>query len=239
MSPFPTTAIILAGGFGTRLRSVVSDVPKPMAPINGRPFLDYLLAAIARQGITDVTLAVGYKGELVEGGFGESLHGMRLRYSYEREPLGTGGAVALALEGIDEEEGWILNGDTYFEGDLGAVAKTHRGAGADVTLALKHMDPADRYGLVDVDDGGRITRFREKEPGAAGLINAGVYLLRRSALKASDYPKRFSLERDFFERQVGTLHVQGAVQDGYFVDIGVPEDYERAKGYFRNDSTSP
>ena len=233
MSGFPERAIILAGGFGTRLRSVVSDVPKPMAPVNGRPFLAYLLDAVIARGVTDITLAVGYKGETVEAGFGASRNGATLRYSYEREPLGTGGAVALALEGYDGQDPiWILNGDTFFDADLGAVAKTHHDAGADVTLALKAMDLADRYGLVETDEGGRITRFREKQPDAAGLINAGVYLLQPAALRLFGFPQRFSLEKDFFERHLATLNVVGVPQDGYFVDIGVPEDYERAQAHF-------
>lgn len=233
MRAFPTTAIVLAGGFGTRLRSVVSEVPKPMAPIHGRPFLDYLLDALARQGLTEVVLAVGYKGELVEAGFGESRYGMRVRYSYEREPLGTGGAVAQALAGVNVDHVWIFNGDTYFQCDLGAVAKTHFAADAAATLALKHVDPADRYGLVDVDDAGRIIRFREKQTNARGLINAGVYLLRQDSLNPAAYPKNFSLERDFFEQQVSDLCLQGSPQGGYFVDIGIPEDYARAQTYFK------
>ena len=234
MNGFPERAIVLAGGFGTRLRAVVSDVPKPMAPVSGRPFLAYLLDAVIAQGVTDITLAVGYKGEMVEAGFGARRNGAALRYSYEREPLGTGGAVALALEGYDGDAPvWVFNGDTFFEADLGAVDKTHHDAGADVTLALKAMDPADRYGLVETNDDGRITRFREKQPDAAGLINAGVYLLQPAALRRFDFPQRFSLEKDFLERHLATLNVAGAPQSGYFVDIGIPEDYARAQAYFQ------
>ena len=230
--PFPTHAVVLAGGFGTRLRSVVSEVPKPMAPIHGRPFLGYLLAALAERGVTAVTLAVGYKGELIEARLGDRLHGLALTYSYEREPLGTGGAVALALADRPRDSPvWVLNGDTYFDCDLAAVARTHHAAAADVTLALKYVDPADRYGLVETW-GERIVRFREKRPGAGGLINAGVYLLQPAALGRFDLPRRFSLERDLFEAHLDGLRLAGATQDGYFVDIGVPEDYARAQAYF-------
>ncbi len=233
-SILPSQAIVLAGGFGTRLRSVVSDVPKPMAPIGGRPFLAYLLDYLAAQGIKTVTLALGYLGELIERHFGERYRGIRLTYSYEREPLGTGGAVREALKLLNTNQPvWILNGDTFFACDLGACAKTHRAAAADVTLALKRVADADRYGLVEVDDNGLVTAFAEKRAGASGLINAGVYLVDPGAFARFDLPgPNFSLERDLFERHLLDLRLNTCPQDAYFVDIGVPEDYARAQAYF-------
>lgn len=227
------TAIILAGGFGTRLKSVVSEVPKPLAPINGRPFLAYLLDELEDQGIREAILAVGYKGQLVQEALGDSHGEISLSYSFEPEPLGTGGAIALALNLHNSEEAvWIINGDTFFNCDLLAVAKTHINNTADVTLALCHMDVADRYGLVEIDENHFITRFREKTPNASGLINAGIYLLEPDALYNFDFEPRFSLEKDFFEAHLMDMRVLGSPQPGYFVDIGIPEDYEKAKGYF-------
>lgn len=236
----PSTAIVLAGGLGTRLRSVVSDVPKPLAPIHGRPFLAYLLDYLGGHGIRRVTLAVGYRGGQVEEGFGESHGPLALTYSYEDEPLGTGGAVRQALNVVNADEpAWVINGDTFFACDLGACAKTHRDATADVTLALKRVAVADRYGLVEVGDSGLVDRFREKRPGAGGLINAGVYLLEPGALLRFDLPApAFSLERDFLEAHLLDLRVAASVQDGYFVDIGIPEDYARAQAYFGGVETS-
>ena len=231
---FPTTAIVLAGGLGTRLRDVVRDVPKPLAPIGDRPFLAHLLDGLARRGIRHVIFATGHLGHLVEEAFGHTYAGMDLRYSRERAPLGTGGAVALAL-GLHNstDDVWVLNGDTYFDCPLADVAQTHRDARADVTLALHREPRADRYGLVELDDDGLVTAFREKTPGASGLINAGVYLLDPEALQRFDFPEAFSLERDFFERHLDDLRLVGSPQEGaYFVDIGVPDDYARARRYF-------
>ena len=227
-----STAIVLAGGLGTRLQSVVSDVPKPLAPIHGRPFLSYLLDALEAQGITDVILAVGYKGGMVEEWFGDSYNELNLRYSYENEPLGTGGAIQLALKQHNSADAvWIFNGDTYFDCSLSAVAKTHHSQTADATVALCPMEVADRYGIVELDAQGLISRFREKAVGASGLINAGVYLLEPESLLRFDFHERFSLETDFFQRHLLDLRLAGAPQTGYFVDIGIPEDYARAQEY--------
>lgn len=232
-----TTAVVLAGGFGTRLRSVVREVPKPLAPIGDRPFLAYLFDYLIAQGVTDVVLAVGYKGGLVETGFGESYRTLRLRYSHEEEPLGTGGAIQLALGLVSAGEPvWVLNGDTFFDCSLAALAEQHEASRADVTVALCRVEVADRYGLVELDDDLLITRFREKQAGASGLINAGVYLLEPAALQRFDFPARFSLERDFFEAHLLDLRLVGSEQAGYFVDIGVPADYARAQTYFTGEA---
>jgi len=231
------TCIILAGGFGTRLQSVVSEVPKPLAPIHGRPFLAYLLDELASQGIRNAILAVGYKGELVQEALGDSHGDINLSYSFEPKPLGTGGAIALALNLHNSGDPiWIINGDTFFNCDLSAVAKTHKKQTADVTLALCHIDIADRYGLVELDEDHFITRFREKTPGAKGLINAGIYLLEPEALYRFDFEPRFSLEKDFFEAHLMDMRVVGSPQAGYFVDIGIPEDYAKAQTYFKSSA---
>jgi len=226
----PQTAIVLAGGFGTRLKSVVQDLPKPMAPINEQPFLEHLLSWLSKAGITTVVLATGYKGRLIEEHFGDHHNDLNILYSQEHVPLGTGGAVQRALKRVNSSDPvWVLNGDTFFNCDLTAIAVAHREATADVTLALCSVDPADRYGLVDLDEEHLIRRFREKQIGAAGLINAGVYLLDPEALQRFDFPESFSLERDFFEQHLLDLRLVGSPQAGYFIDIGVPEDYARAQ----------
>ena len=234
---FPTTAIVLAGGFGTRLQTVVSDVPKPLAPINGRPFLSILFDELLAQGIKHVILAVGYKGGMVETSFGESYKELTLSYSYEEEPLGTGGAIQLALKQHNSQQSvWIFNGDTYFGCSLNVVLEQHHRLNAEVTLALTEMETADRYGLVELRKDQFISRFCEKTPGASGLINAGVYLLEPESLFRFDLPSKFSLEKDFFEAFLQNLRIVGCTCDGFFIDIGVPEDYARAQVHWQQNT---
>ena len=231
------TAVVLAGGYGTRLRSVVQDMPKPMAPVAGRPFVEYILAQLATHGVETVVLAVGYLGEQIEQHFGAHHAGLRLLYSYEHEPLGTGGAVRQAFQLLKQQDAQqgpvlVMNGDSYFAADLTAFAKTHHTRAPDASLALRAVEDASRYGLVEVDVAGRITHFREKQLGASGLINAGIYLLDPQVLLSRDLPQRFSLETDFFQRDVSELRLLGQPYDGYFIDIGIPQDYARAQTYF-------
>ena len=222
-------AVILAGGFGTRLQHIVSDVPKPMAPMDeaGTPFLKYVLADLARQGIRRVILSTGYKSEVIEQYFGGSFQGMELVYSREDTPLGTGGAVKQALTLCTAPDVFVLNGDTFFDVDLTAMRDFHRAQGADFTLAMKEMFNFDRYGALEVQDG-RILAFHEKKPLRQGWINGGVYCLRRELLSGVK-EQRFSLETDFMEKQMKQLKICGFPSDGYFIDIGIPEDYYRAQ----------
>ncbi len=237
---FPTTAVVLAGGLGTRLQSVVSDVPKPMAPIGDRPFLTYVLDWLAEYKIERVVLAVGHLGGQVEDALGATYKGLTLTYSHEEVPLGTGGAVLRAFDSLPPAEAtrdvFVVNGDTYFECDLRAFAKTHLTAKADVSLALHDVEKADRYGLVEMDSHDRITGFKEKTAGSIGFINAGVYLMSPLVLAKAGLSGRFSLEQDFFEQQTNDLHLQGVPLTAYFIDIGVPEDYARAQTYFASRS---
>ncbi len=213
---------------------MVKDVPKPIAPIHGRPFLAYLLDALELQGVTDVIFAVGYKGNLIQEALGDSYGRVALRYSVETEPLGTGGAITLALNLYTSNEPvWIINGDTFFGCNLLAIAKTHKENKADITLALCDMKIADRYGVVELDKDHFITQFREKTPGARGLINAGIYLLNPDAFYRFAHEAKFSFEKGFLEQHLKDLRIVGSSQSGFFVDIGVPEDYEKAKGYFK------
>ncbi|MDD6135471.1 MAG: nucleotidyltransferase family protein [Selenomonadaceae bacterium] len=227
-------AIVLAGGFGTRLRHVVSDVPKPMAPMNdaGKPFLEVLLTQLAGQGVKHVVLSTGYMSEVIEQYFGKTFAGMKLEYSVEDTPLLTGGAVKMALERCTEPDIFVLNGDTYFAVDLSAMLAHHRARHADFTIAVKHMHDFERYGTVVYDESG-IQAFHEKAPCHDGWINGGVYCLQRHVLEKVAATK-FSLEKDFLEQKIDEIDLQAFPAEGYFIDIGVPEDYYQACRRFQS-----
>ncbi|WP_017733576.1 nucleotidyltransferase family protein [Nafulsella turpanensis] len=221
-------AIILAGGMGTRLRSVIQNVPKPMAPIGDTPFLSYLLDELKQQGVQKVVLSTGYKHEIVEQHYGDSYKGMQLVYSVEDSPLGTGGAIKKALRLVNSPNALILNGDTMFRVDLQGMYRFHQENESDLTLALKKMEDSQRYGVVETTSN-RVVRFREKAEKKAGSINGGVYLLRKDLLLEKDFPEKFSFEKDFMEAYFRDFKVMAFVSDGYFIDIGIPEDYARAQ----------
>jgi D-glycero-alpha-D-manno-heptose 1-phosphate guanylyltransferase len=191
-------AVVLAGGRGERLRSAVSEVPKPMAPVNGRPFLAHLLDRLERQGIDEVVLAVGYRKEPIIAAFGASHGRIRISYAIENEPLGTGGALRQALSLIDVFPAFALNGDTILELDYGAMRRAHEAAGAQLTIALRRVPDASRYGAA-VTEQGRLVRFDAGGAAKPGLINAGVYLFGANLL--ANEPDRFSFERDFLARR--------------------------------------
>lgn len=217
-------ALILAGGFGTRLSKVVQDVPKPMAPVQGRPFLEYLIQHLVQHGVTDICLLTGYKAHVITEHFGDgSRFGAKIRYSHEDTPLGTGGAVKKALEGSDERQVLILNGDSFF--DLNLTDFIRIAAGRDA-LALTYTEDVRRYGAVQISDDYQLQQFKEKDEQLTdGLINAGVYLL------SSDYFDRiearsFSLETEILYRL--TEHLIGLPMAGFFIDIGVPDSFYHA-----------
>lgn len=222
-------AIVLAGGFGTRLAHVVPDVCKPMAPVAGRPFLRFIMDQLAAAGFDRVIVADGYRREQIEGFFGSSYRGMAVEYSPEDTPLFTGGAVKRALGRCQSDWVFVLNGDTWLDVDFAAMEAAAADALDNVSavIAVKRMRGFERYGTVDVDAGGALTAFHEKRPCEEGLINAGVYFLRRHAL--DDMPEKFSLESDYFERVVGYRSLRAVECAGGFIDIGVPEDYELAQ----------
>ncbi|HHD81704.1 MAG TPA: D-glycero-D-manno-heptose 1-phosphate guanosyltransferase [Campylobacterales bacterium] len=218
-------AIVLAGGLGTRLKSVVSDVPKPMALVAQKPFLSYLLEYLNSYGVSRVVLAVGYKWEVIEAYFGQDFKGMELLYSVEQEPLGTGGAVKKALEMISGEEVLMLNGDTYFKVDL---KRLQIRPNSKITLSLKEMQDFNRYGSVEFNETGRLTSFQEKCYKEQGYINGGVYLLRRDIFCDYHLSKNFSFEK-FLENNFKNLGISTERSNAYFIDIGIPEDYRRAQ----------
>jgi D-glycero-alpha-D-manno-heptose 1-phosphate guanylyltransferase len=220
--------IILAGGFGTRLTSI-EDIPKAMAPIDKVPFLEYLLNYLTYFNITKVHLAVGYKHEVIKKHFGNQFKGLELNYVIESEPLGTGGAIKKALKKVKSENVIVLNGDTFFEVDFESFDQFHTSNNADITLALKPMSDFDRYGTVSYDDDFRITSFAEKKYLNEGSINGGVYLMKTNIFNGIKFPENFSIEKDFFEKYYSEKKLMGFINEGYFIDIGIPTDYTKAQ----------
>ncbi len=229
-------ALVLAGGLGTRLREVFSDGPKCMAPVAGRPFLEYLLDLLRSSRTKDVILCVGYKSDQVRTWVGDgSRWGLRVRYSVEKDLRGTAGAVRLAARLIKAQTCIVLNGDSFLEVDLGEMLAFHRSHNALATLALARVPDAGRYGGVRLRRDGRISAFTEKAetPSVSSrsksrLINGGVYMLQRGLVESIPSGKPVSLEKEIFPRMVdGKLF--GFVTQGFFIDIGVPSDYVRAQ----------
>lgn len=224
-------AIILAGGLGTRLRSVIPDLPKCMAPVAGRPFISYVTDYFRRQGIEKFVFALGYKSEAFEDFLrtefppGDATY----RLSVEKEPLGTGGAIRLACQQVSERNVLVLNGDTFFGIRLGELASFHHQKAAHCTLCLKPMQNFDRYGVVELGPEQAILDFREKQFYPEGLINGGVYALDAERFRTEGLPEKFSFEKDWLEKFYDIRRMAGLVQDEYFIDIGIPEDYERAQ----------
>ena len=220
-------AIILAGGLGTRLKGVISDIPKPMAPVANKPFLVYILDYLKEQGIERVILSVGYKYEVIEDFFGNNYKGMELLYSVENNPLGTGGGIRLAIDKLNTNETFVINGDTFFDVNLEQQEKIAFVEKSNLCLALKPMSKFDRYGSVAVENN-IITSFVEKQFVENGLINGGVYWLKKSFLESFNSGQKFSFEQDLMEKQVINGTLSAYVSDTYFIDIGIPEDYKKA-----------
>jgi D-glycero-alpha-D-manno-heptose 1-phosphate guanylyltransferase len=226
-------AIVLAGGFGTRLQPVVRDVPKSMAPVNGRPFLEYLFDYIISGGIGRVVLSVGYKSESIETHFGRRYRDLEIDYAKEIEPLGTGGGIRNAFRLTGGAEAFVLNGDSLFMVDLGEMERFHRSGNALLTMALRYLEDSGRYGSVRLDAMHRIRGFEEKNSTSGpGYINGGVYILNKEFMTGDLFPEKFSLEKDCFEKFCGHVSMLGFPSEGYFLDIGIPEDYEKANNEF-------
>ena len=220
-------AIILAGGKGTRLAGVLPGVPKAVAPVAGQPFLFYLLAMLARQGFTRYILAVGHLAPLVEEAMGHQFGGIPIDYVYEEEPLGTGGAIHAALRQIQGERAFIFNGDTYVGVDCRGMERQHMISGDRLSVALVEVPDVARYGAVQFH-GTRIERFSEKGLSGPGFINSGVYLMEKHLLDDLGLPKNFSWESEVLTKRINYLQPAAFPCRAPFIDIGVPEDYERA-----------
>ena len=227
-------AIILAGGFGTRLSHVVSDVPKPMAPVYGKPFLTYLIDRLIDAGIRRVILATGYKHECIESYFGTSYRGIEIVYSQETTPLFTGGALLQAAQKIQSEDFVVLNGDTLFDIDLQKLYDFHVQNHANITIALRQVADTNRYGSVTCTND-NIVAFKEKaESVGTGDINGGIYAINRELLTNQNLPTKFSFEKELMQPLAGDPSFYGLRFNNYFIDIGVPEDYYRAQEEFKN-----
>jgi D-glycero-alpha-D-manno-heptose 1-phosphate guanylyltransferase len=232
--------VILAGGFGTRLKSVVDDRPKVMALVNGRPFLEYQIEYLRQQQITEFVLSTGYKGEMVQEHFStwgsaeefETTTQIQITFSHESSPLGTGGAILQAISGL-EGALFVLNGDSFFDISLQRMWEVWVRETPKLVMALREADDVSRFGAVDLDNHGRIRAFSEKgSHTGAGLINGGVYLFDAAWLRAQAPSTVFSFEKDVLEQCAGQQHLVGVPFSNYFIDIGVPTEYERAQHDF-------
>jgi D-glycero-alpha-D-manno-heptose 1-phosphate guanylyltransferase len=223
-------AIILAGGLGTRLSHILADVPKPMADVNGEPFLTYIFEYVLKNRIEHVVLAVGYKAEFIKDYFKDEYKGIKITYSFEDIPLGTGGAIKKALNCCKSSDVFILNGDTYFDVDLNEMKVFHEKNQSKLTVAVKELSNFDRYGSVVIEND-MIKRFVEKKPTDQGKINGGIYRLQKEVLNSVN-KELFSFEKVILES--GIVDIYAFRSDRYFIDIGVPEDYYKAQGDFLN-----
>ena len=226
------TAAILAGGKGTRLRASVSDRPKVLAPVRGRPYLSFLLDQLVAAGVRDVVLLTGYMAERVEQDMGTSYGPARLRYSAEDAPLGTGGAVRLALPLLGPGPLLLLNGDSYCDVDLAALWRAHRERKAQGTLTLTRVEDTSRFGRVELEESGALRRFEEKGGAEGpGWINAGIYVLGPRVLSSIDAAGEVSLEKDTLPAWIGA-GLYGFPTQGRFLDIGTPRSYTEAEQFF-------
>jgi len=220
-------AIVLAGGFGTRLREVISDVPKPMAPVAGRPFLEILLSMLAKKGFKRVVLSLGFMSDKIIQHFGDSYQGMQLVYEVEQQPLGTGGAIRAALTQCQADHVFIFNGDTYLDLEVDALEQLWQQSQSPA-IVVREVADTERFGRVEIHEG-RINAFLEKGVAGLGLINAGCYVLPKNALDDFPLGQIFSLETEFFIKQLQDIRFNGFVTQGQFIDIGVPDDYALAQ----------
>jgi D-glycero-alpha-D-manno-heptose 1-phosphate guanylyltransferase len=230
-------AVILAGGLGTRLKETIGGRPKPMALVNGKPFLAYLIRYLQKNNFQHLILAVGYKHTLIRDYFGTDFRGIPITYAVEETPLGTGGAVLNALKYARTPRCFILNGDTYFPVSPDRMEQLSDQRKCDLVLALYKLNNVSRYGTVTLNNENRITGFREKkESPKPGIINGGIYYLCKKAFMQLPFPKIFSFENDYLVPQVHHQNFCGIIFPDYFIDIGIPETLEQAqKDFFTFD----
>lgn len=222
-------AIVLAGGLGTRLRAAVPDLPKCMAPVAGRPFVDHVIRYYQKQGIKRFIFSLGYLHDIIEAHLLTVLDRHELEFVIEDEPLGTGGAIRKACTAAGSLNVLVLNGDTLFKIQLEALSQHHQRNQSDCTLCLKPMREFDRYGVVELHPDASISSFQEKKYYGEGLINGGVYALNVPAFLREPLPEKFSFEKDYLETYYRKRPMSGLIQQGYFIDIGIPEDFNRAQ----------
>lgn len=222
-----TEAILLAGGLGTRLRSAIGEIPKPMAPISdSHPFLDYIFQFLIKNGIKKAYLSVGYKWEIIENHYGSEYNGVEIEYVVEDERLGTGGGINLALKKVVGNNVYVINGDTFFYINLIHLQELHFKNKSICTLALKEMNKVDRYGSVSLNKSHKIIQFQEKKFQEKCLINGGIYLINKNIINSFPNQDNFSFENDFLESNTLDKAIYGIEFKNYFKDIGIPEDFK-------------
>ena len=219
--------VILVGGLGTRLRSVIRDVPKPMALINGEPFLSILLKRLSKKGFNKIVLAVGYMSEVIQDYYGDTFNDIQIKYSVEKELLGTGGAIKQALSYVSSEWVFILNGDTYLEVDYDEVIRNSFETGLPFIVGCE-VENTDRYGEIKYHKS-KIKKFSEKQTSGSGIINGGVYYVQRDLLDNFDFENKFSFEQDYLAKDGNFKRFGLYITNGKFIDIGIPEDLISAK----------
>lgn len=220
-------AIVLAGGFGTRLKKVIGNIPKPMAPINNLPFLTYLFEFLLNNNISTTVLSVYYKYHLIKDYYNNSYKNLDIKYSIDNQELGTGGAIMNAILRSNNDSLYIVNGDTYFDVELDFLLEKHYEDGNDITLALKPMSNFERYGFVNIDSMGRVISLGKKEYKKNGLIDGGIYLINKEIFNNIKNIQKFSFN-DFISTNLNYLKVGTFICDNLFIDIGTPEDYNNA-----------
>ena len=225
-------AIILAGGLGTRLRSAVPDLPKCMAPVNGKPFIGYVIDNLQKQGVNKFILSLGYMSDAIISYINTDYPSLNVQFAIEKEPLGTGGAIYLSCTKATEQHVFVTNGDTMFNVNLTHLIQRHIDTKSDCTLSLKPMTDFDRYGVVELNEDDSIASFKEKQYYNSGLINGGLYVLNVSNFLIESFTEKFSFEKDYLEAYYLKRKMSGLVQDAYFIDIGIPQDYLQAQKDF-------
>lgn len=221
--------IILAGGFGTRLKGITNDlIPKPMVKVNEKPFLEYIFNELSKYNVTSIILSVGFKYEVILDYFKDSYKDIPIKYSIEHDLLGTGGAVKQALTYTRGNDVCVMNGDTLFKINFDNFYTGHVSKASLLTVALKKMENFDRYGTVLISDD-VICSFKEKQFCKSGLINGGIYCINKRLAEYFPDKDKFSFEKELFESQYDKIKINHSISDGYFIDIGIPEDYLKAQ----------
>lgn len=229
-----TEILILSGGMGTRLKDAVPDLPKVMAPVAGHPFIYYLINSLKKKGILHFVFLLGYKHEFITSYLDSHFSDLNKTYVIEQEPLGTGGALLNAIQLTNQDNIGLTNGDTFFDIDLPEMELVHSICKSECTLALKPMKNYDRYGSVIIEKDHSISDFIEKKFSNEGLINGGFYIINKNKFKNHFFNERFSFEKDYLENKNIDKEIYGSIQDAYFIDIGIPEDYQRAQIEMKN-----
>ena len=225
-------AIILAGGLGKRLKSVIKNVPKPMANIKNIPLLEIILNNLAKNNFKKIILAVGYKYQIIVNHFGQNFKGMDIDYSIESEPLGTGGAIKYASNKINGDHFYVFNGDTYLDLDINNIERSWSRSKKSIIVGCK-VEDVSRYGKLCFEDN-IVTSINEKNEKGAGFINAGCYILNSSSLSSFPNSMRFSFEYDYLPLEISKRNFQIYITTGVFIDIGVPSDYINAQNISRD-----